>query len=65
MSNAFQLDIRFQQLAKTMYDAYCRQTGYKSAVTGADLPVWENVKPEIAAAWMASAKAAYEHILGD
>jgi hypothetical protein len=33
------------------YDTYCNHTGWKSLVSGADLPQWKDVKPEIQAAW--------------
>lgn len=33
------------------YDTYCKHTGWKSLVSGNELPKWENVNPEIKAAW--------------
>lgn len=39
------------------YEAYCGTTGWKSLVSGADLPQWEALKPEIRAAWEAAAEA--------
>ena len=39
------------------YEAYCAHTEWKSLITGAPLPPWEEVKPEIKAAWRAAAIA--------
>jgi len=44
-------------IAKTAYDAYCDHTRWKSLVTGADLPQWSEVKPEIRKAWEKAAIA--------
>lgn len=33
------------------YEAYCETTNWKSAISGAPLPQWPEVKPEIAQAW--------------
>jgi len=43
-------------LAQAMYEGYCRHTNWKSLATGADLPQWEGLRPDIKAAWEASAK---------
>lgn len=37
------------------YEAYCGSNGWKSYVTGASLPQWEDVKEEIRNAWEVSA----------
>lgn len=37
------------------YEAYCGSNGWKSYVTGASLPQWEEVKEEIRNAWEISA----------
>jgi hypothetical protein len=37
--------------------AYRENAGRKSLVTGADLPRWEDLPPEIQQAWLASAAA--------
>lgn len=42
-----------EALAKVAYEAYCAHTGWKSLVSGATLPQWVDVKPEIKAAWEA------------
>lgn len=39
------------------YDAYCRCSGGKSLVSGAKLPPWEGLNPEIRKAWEAAAEA--------
>lgn len=39
------------------YEAYCGHTGWKSLVSGTALPQWENLKPDIKAAWESSARA--------
>lgn len=41
-------------LGREAYEAYCRHTGWKSLATGADLPQWPVLKPEIQQAWMVS-----------
>lgn len=44
-------------IGKIAYDAYCEATGWKSLVSGADLPQWNEVRPEIQAAWRAAGNA--------
>lgn len=39
---------------KAGYDAYCKQTGGKSLVTGDPLPPFEALKPSIKDAWAAA-----------
>lgn len=39
------------------YEAYSNHTGRKSLVTGADLPTWDELRPEIKAAWDVAAQA--------
>lgn len=43
--------------AQIAYEAYCEQTGWKSLVTGADLPRYEDLNPEIQTAWNKAALA--------
>jgi len=43
-------------LAQAMYEGYCQHTNWKSLATGADLPQWEGLRPDIKAAWEASAE---------
>ncbi len=51
-----------KSLGQIGYEAYCDQTEWKSAVSGADLPNWEAVKDEIKAAWEASAGAVSKEV---
>ena len=44
-------------LGRVAYEAYCGNTGWKSLVSGADLPQWDALKPEIRAAWEIAAEA--------
>lgn len=39
------------------YDAYCRTTGNKSLVSGADLPPFEKLPSQIADAWEKAGQA--------
>lgn len=39
------------------YEAYCQHTGWKSLVSGNDLPQWENLAAPIQAAWKTAALA--------
>lgn len=36
---------------KIAYEAYCKTTDNKSLISGAELPLWEQLKPEIQNAW--------------
>lgn len=38
-------------LGQKGYEAYCASTGWKSLVSGAQLPEWKNVKGDIQLAW--------------
>ncbi len=40
--------------AKEAYEAYCRHTGWKSLVSGKDLPQWDDLPLEIQKAWEVS-----------
>lgn len=42
-------------LGKEAYEAYCNATNWKSLVSGADLPPWDNLSEPIRSAWMVSA----------
>lgn len=46
-----------QNAGQVAYEAYCAQTGWKSLVSGQQLPQWHNLKPEIQSAWQAAATA--------
>jgi hypothetical protein len=43
---------------RVAYEAYCATTDWKSLVSGAPLPQWSEVKPEIKNAWENAALAA-------
>lgn len=43
--------------AKIAYDAYCKQTGGVSLISGDKLPSFENLRFEIQEAWWAAANA--------
>lgn len=51
-------------LAKIAYEAYCNATGGRSLISGAELPTWEALKPEIQQAWDAAAQAVAETLKG-
>ena len=40
-----------KSLGQIGYEAYCSSTGWKSLISGALLPQWSEVKPEIKLAW--------------
>ena len=42
---------------KIAYEAYCQCSGGKSLVSGAKLPPWEELSPEIRRAWEWAADA--------
>jgi hypothetical protein len=44
-------------LGQIAYEGYCKSSGGKSLVSGADLPPWENLSPEIQQAWQCAANA--------
>jgi len=45
-------------LGRIAYEAYCQTTGWKSAVTGADLPQFNVTSQAIRDAWIAAAQGA-------
>lgn len=45
------------ELARIAYDAYRAHTGGVSLATGQPIPEWPQLRPEIQAAWQASAEA--------
>lgn len=49
--------------AQVAYEAYAAHTGWKSLVSGADLPQWDALKQEIKEAWAASAQALHLYAL--
>ena len=44
-------------LGRTAYEAYCETTGWKSAVTGADLPKFYDTPKAVQVGWIAAAQA--------
>ena len=44
-------------LARKAYEAYCGTTGWKSAITGADLPPFDSCPGAVKEGWIAAAKA--------
>ncbi len=50
-------------MGRTAYEGYCRSSGNKSLVSGAELPAWDNLKPEIKEAWEAAAQDVVERVL--
>ena len=43
------------KMAQVGYEKYCEYTGWKSAVTGCDLPAWNKLPGNIKNAWFAAA----------
>jgi len=52
--------MNFTILGKEGYESYCYASGNKSLVSGCELPKWEELRPEIKTAWIASATAIIE-----
>lgn len=50
-----------KSLAQLLYEAYARSTGWKSAVSGADLPAWIDCPPAVKAGWEAAAAQAADY----
>lgn len=51
-----------QNLGRIAYEAYCAKTSWRSLVSGAALPQWEDLKPEIQEAWDVAAEAVREAV---
>lgn len=49
-------------LAKIAYDAYCADTNWKSAISGADLPPFSGLTDPVVQAWIASARAVKRYV---
>ena len=47
---------------RVAYEAYCKTTDNKSLISGAELPKWEALKPEIRNAWDAAGEAVHDYI---
>ena len=52
-----------KSLPQIMYEAYCEQTGWRSAVTGAALPQWNQCSKAVQRAWDASSNAALDWMI--
>ena len=46
-----------KSLGQLAYETYSKEAGGKSLATGAPLPEWDDVKPDIKRAWEATGKA--------
>lgn len=46
-------------LGEHAYNAYCEHTNWKSLISGADLPKWKDLKPQIKEAWEKAGEAAH------
>jgi hypothetical protein len=46
-----------ESLGKTAYEAYCKDAGGVSLISGAKLPEWGSLDPRIQHAWEAAADA--------
>ena len=44
-------------LGRIAYEAYCESTGWKSAITGADLPAFQDTPQSVQTGWIAAAQA--------
>ena len=44
------------KMAQAGYESYCEHTGWKSAVTGCDLPRWESLPGGVINAWFSAAE---------
>lgn len=51
---------RLASKGRVAYEAYCRQTGGKSLVSGASLPDYDGLRPDIIEAWEKAAAAVLE-----
>lgn len=41
-----------EKLARVAYESYCNATGYKSLITGDDLPQWNCLPTAVKLAWI-------------
>ena len=48
-------------LGRVAYEAYCETTGWKSAITGADLPPFDKTPEAVQNGWIAAAQAVIEN----
>lgn len=52
-------------LGQIAYEAYCAMSNWKSLVSGAPLPKWHDVTPEIKSAWEAAGQTAGEAAIAE
>ena len=56
-------DERVMRLAQIGYEGYCAKTGWKSAVSGDNLPQWQELPGAVKNAWFSAAKAIIDDIM--
>lgn len=49
-----------EHLARIAYGAYCETTGWKSAITGANLPPYDNNIEAVKIGWRAAVKVVFQ-----
>lgn len=54
------MDTKGKPLDQILYEAYCEEAGWKSAVTGAPLPQYDQCPDAVKRCWRATADAAME-----
>lgn len=54
------MDTKGKPLDQILYEAYCEKAEWKSAVSGAPLPQWEQCSEAVRRCWWATAEAAME-----
>lgn len=60
MANQFRNELSMLPLDQILYEAYCNKAGWKSQITGADLPEWGKLPQNVKDCWWAAAEAAIE-----
>ena len=50
------------RMAQSGYESYCAYTGWKSVVTGCDLPGWQDLPAGVKDAWFAAAEGMTEFL---
>lgn len=50
-----------EKLGKIAYEAYCDSVGWRSAISGAKLPTWQDQNEQIKQAWCESACGVIKH----
>ena len=52
-------------LGRIAYEAYCATTGWKSAITGTDLPQFRDTPAAVQTGWIAAAQAVIKETQGE